>query len=212
MTAPFSCAQMDDLAAELAAGIVPAEMRNVAEAHVAGCARCRALVAELTTAVDQLLLLAPGDEPGPGFDARVLERIGARPRRPAVVAAAAVIALVLLAGGLVLGRAMTSHPGGIVASAPLRAGNGLAVGRAYLHAGSSPWVLVDVRGLDHAGAYTVVLVLPDGRQVPDGQVDVAGGQGTTGVRLPAGTATVKAVRLTMRSADRDEWYQCEAIF
>ena len=212
MTQPMVCAEMEELAAELAAGILPAELRTAAEAHVAGCARCRALVGELTAAVDQLLLLAPSDEPRPGFDGAVLERVRPRRRRLAVIAVAAAVSFALLAGGIVTGRALTPRARGVVASAPLRAGNGDAVGRAYFHAGSSPWVLVDVHGLDHAGAYAVVLVLPDGRVVPAGRLTVASGDGTAGVRLPAGTTTVKAVRLTMRSADRHEWYQCEAIF
>ena len=135
-----------------------------------------------------------------------------RPRRLVVVVAAAAIAAALMVGGVLAGRAMTPHPRGVVASAPMRAGNGRAVGRAYFHAGSRPWVLVDVHGLDHPGSYGLTLVLPDGRLAPAGTLTVAAGDGTRGVRLPAGTASVKAVRLTMRSADRDEWYQCEAIF
>jgi hypothetical protein len=56
-------------------------MRAQALAHLAGCAACRRELDDAAVAVDELLLLAPEQEPPAGFDARVLtELTQSRPR------------------------------------------------------------------------------------------------------------------------------------
>nr|MDQ3641745.1 hypothetical protein [Actinomycetota bacterium] len=79
----LTCAQLEDVAAELALGTVAGAERAAALDHLAGCASCRNLVDQLARAADSLLLLAPEAEPPPGFESRVLSRIApvARPRR-----------------------------------------------------------------------------------------------------------------------------------
>jgi hypothetical protein len=95
----YSCAQLRDVAPELALGVLGGAERAEAIIHVNGCARCQALVNELSEAADALPLLAPEIEPPVGFEQRVLASGHARRRRSvrrlvsavAVAAAAAAI-------------------------------------------------------------------------------------------------------------------------
>src|SRR6266496_5521696 len=84
MNAEMGCDQVHELAPELAIGIADGQQRDTALRHAATCPGCRQLVAELSSVVDDLLLLAPSHEPPPGFAARTLARISppaARRRR-----------------------------------------------------------------------------------------------------------------------------------
>jgi hypothetical protein len=95
----YSCAELRDVAAELALGVLGGAERAEAIMHVNGCARCQALVNEYTEIADAIPLLAPEMEPPPGFEERVLASEHARRRRTrrrwvaslAVAAAAAAI-------------------------------------------------------------------------------------------------------------------------
>jgi hypothetical protein len=91
----LSCAEARELAPELALGILSGAERAEVVLHVNGCARCQAYVAELTEAADAIPQLAPEAEPPPGFEARVLHRLGEgdrRTRRRWIAAVAAVAA------------------------------------------------------------------------------------------------------------------------
>jgi hypothetical protein len=93
--APMTCAQVQELAPEFALGILSGGERAEVVLHLNGCARCQALVTELTEAADVIPLLVPEVEPPPGFEARVLRRLGEderRSRRRWVAAIAAVAA------------------------------------------------------------------------------------------------------------------------
>jgi hypothetical protein len=68
MTAEMGCAQTT----ELALGIAAEEERDAALPHMSGCVGCRQLVAELSLVGDELLLLAPAQEPPLGFESSVL--------------------------------------------------------------------------------------------------------------------------------------------
>ncbi|HEX2294483.1 MAG TPA: zf-HC2 domain-containing protein, partial [Actinomycetota bacterium] len=63
MSAPLSCAEVRDLAPEVALGIAPGEERARVLAHVRGCGDCRRLLDGLAETADLLLVLAPRDEP-----------------------------------------------------------------------------------------------------------------------------------------------------
>ena len=75
MNAEMGCEQVRELAAELAIGIADGQQRDAALRHAASCPGCRQLIAELSTVVDDMLLLAPSQEPPPGFAARTLAHI-----------------------------------------------------------------------------------------------------------------------------------------
>ena len=77
------CEEIRDLTAELALGIADGEERAEALRHLSTCAECRREVEQLSQVADELLLLAPVQEPPAGFESRVVDAMGLerRPRR-----------------------------------------------------------------------------------------------------------------------------------
>jgi hypothetical protein len=72
MKGEMSCEQARELAPELTIGIADGQQRDAALRHAATCPDCRELISELSSVVDDLLLLAPSHEPPPGFAARTV--------------------------------------------------------------------------------------------------------------------------------------------
>jgi hypothetical protein len=72
----MGCAGFADVAAELALGALTGRERADALAHLDRCAACRERVRQLTLTGQELLRLLPPEEPPPGFETRVLERLG----------------------------------------------------------------------------------------------------------------------------------------
>ena len=70
------CDETRELAPELALGIVDGEERAEALRHLSGCAECRRAVEELTEVADELLTVAPLQEPSAGFESRVVAAMG----------------------------------------------------------------------------------------------------------------------------------------
>jgi hypothetical protein len=75
MSGELSCVQVRELAPELTIGIADGQQRDAALRHAATCPDCRRLIAELSSVVDDLLLLAPSHEPPPGFAVRTVASI-----------------------------------------------------------------------------------------------------------------------------------------
>ena len=78
------CEEIRDLTAELALGIADGEERAEALRHLSTCAECRREVEQLSQVADELLLLAPVQEPPSGFESRVVDAMGLQKRQPAV--------------------------------------------------------------------------------------------------------------------------------
>ena len=72
----MTCAELADVAAELALGVLTGRERGVAIAHLNGCEACREDVRQLMATGEQLRELLPPAEPPAGFEIRVLERLG----------------------------------------------------------------------------------------------------------------------------------------
>ena len=72
----MTCAELDDVAAELALGALTGRERAAAIAHLEHCRTCREGVRQLTVAGGRLLELLPPAGPPAGFETRVLERLG----------------------------------------------------------------------------------------------------------------------------------------
>ena len=72
----MTCAELADVAAELALGVLTGRDRADAIAHLDKCDGCREDVRQLMATGEQLLELLPTAEPPAGFETRVLERIG----------------------------------------------------------------------------------------------------------------------------------------
>jgi hypothetical protein len=125
------CSRLEDVAAELALGLLAGTERAAALDHLQTCSRCQALVDEMAAAGDNLLLLAPEVEPPAGFETRALRGRRWPPARRRWTAdhplsaprprrwsgrrrvAAAVVAAVTIAAGAAGGVAAAGrgHPG-----------------------------------------------------------------------------------------------------
>ena len=168
------CAELDERLEELALGEVVEPARSRLLAHVATCGDCRGRLDAMLGLTDSLLALAPAHEPPPGFEMRVLERLGMpqgnapRRRSPRWLAVAAAVAiLAALVGGVALGR----RGGSGTAESAARAGeivraDGSHVGSIRLIAAAQPYALVMIEHPQPGpNSVTCRLELPGGRTV-----------------------------------------------
>ena len=70
------CDEARELVPELALGIVDGDERADALRHLSGCADCRRALEELSAVADDLLMVAPVQEPSAGFESRVVAAMG----------------------------------------------------------------------------------------------------------------------------------------
>lgn len=182
------CPQLREVAPDVALGLLTGEARAMALAHLERCEVCRAEVASLAGAADELLLAGPEACPPAGFDSRVLARLAAeradgeglppipdarsaggrgRGRRRVAVVLAAAAAVLLVVVGLAVA---TDRDDPVVATAEMRTGSGRVVGDATA-TGDPLVVTVDVpdwgRMVDRWGdagstGYWVSVELDDG--------------------------------------------------
>lgn len=221
------CAEVRPLLAELASGAAAGHDRARAVRHVAGCPNCSRELAELAKVADGLLLLATPAEPPPGFESAVVASMTAtdesasapvfqswagRPRRRALVFAAAVLAAVLASGTAGAGIMQWRYAGDrqlaeryrqILAVADgrylralrLTTDSDAAAGTVFLYQGRPSWVLVSVTSAPGDGRYDMVIVDRDGRSHQLGVCRVTQGSGTTGYELPLPVADLAVVAL-----------------
>ncbi|MEC4019807.1 hypothetical protein [Streptomyces sp. H27-D2] len=208
----MTCDRLRELDAELALGILPAEERARAVAHLDRCPGCREHIEQLTLVGDGLLGLLPGTEPPVGFETRVTDRLNqSRPARrrhrllrPRVAAASAALAIAFGFGGWAVGAAVDdapapSAPTAVRANADLAqaalVADGHEVGRIFAHPGSPGWVYmsVDLEGAD--GTVRCRLERTDGTTVSVGSFTLKGGYGYWGAPADVNPATVSGARL-----------------
>jgi anti-sigma-K factor RskA len=195
------CAAVRDALPELALGVLTGVERSTALAHVQECPDCRSEVERLSSAADAVLLLAPELEPSAGFESRLFERMGVRPRhrrwlalprraaqRVALVAGAALAAL-----GLGLGLGL-SGGGSLSTTAPigvdLMAAH-VTVGEVYLTPGNPGWVFMSVDRLRATGLVTCRVMTVHGTDTTVGSFWVQGGAGSWASRLPVPPDQIK---------------------
>jgi hypothetical protein len=187
----FDCASVRELLPEYAAGALDGRDRATIEAHLQSCTECRVEADAFVEVADSVLALAPLGEPPVGFEAAVLQRIGAPARRRVGVrvlaVAAAFVAAVL---GLALGR--SSAPSDIQTAA-LRA-DGSYVGKAWVHKGDPGWIYVDMRYREPVRV-NVEVVDAKGTTSQVGQLVLRDGHGTLGARSPVPVDTVRKIRM-----------------
>jgi hypothetical protein len=222
MTADMGCAQVRELAPELALGIAEGEERDAALRHLSGCGGCRQLVTELSSVGDQLLQLAPAHDPPAGFEARVLAGIAEPPtrRRPrprpwplagrwrllATAAAALALAAALGGGSVFLATAgdrrladgyqevLRQGQGSFFAAAPLQGAGGRA-GTVFGYQGHPSWVMVSLQPpTPEEGRFRVQVVTRDGRYLPLGEAALGGASATWGGQLPVDLSAVHELR------------------
>jgi anti-sigma factor RsiW len=206
MSAPMDCSTLMELAPELVVDSLDGELRAEALAHLATCPSCRIEVTELADTADALTLLAPSEEPPPGFVDRVLDAM--TPPAPAPVpieskrrrwrtghVIAAIAAAVALAVAGTVAVEQHDHGGSGVAlnARTLRTIHMIgmdksSVGDAYVSTGSNPWLLVSLDYGFNQRAYRLVGVQADGTVVDVGAMRPVDGQWAWAGRFPsAGT-------------------------
>jgi hypothetical protein len=209
----MSCEELRDLAPEVALGTVDGENRAEALRHLATCAECRRLVDQLSEVADDLLMLAPVEEPPAGFESRVIDALGfqPRPRRrlagrllyrlgpPVAAAAATAVALVAVYHD---DRVTAEHyretlaqaDGRYFAAAPLRDETGAEAGVAFGYEGNPSWMLVTVNPTHQDRVSGGELVTKDRRTIPIAELELDR-NGSWGGAIPAHLYDVAAIRL-----------------
>jgi hypothetical protein len=220
MSVSLTCDEVSRVAAEIALGIASGEERARALEHAATCPRCRRELAELTEVADELLLMAPAQEPPRGFESQVLERLGgaaARARRRgrlragwrrALVPAAAALAAAGLAIGLMFEvteddretaslyrRALEQADGTYFGALPLRDRSGHRAGLVFGYQGRPSWVFVLVGDGGGSGRWKVGLGTRGRGQIALGSFEVRHGRGSFGRTIPVPLDEVTRVRV-----------------
>jgi len=201
----MNCAQLLEVAPELALGSLPGQERAAAVAHLETCASCRSEVDQLTAVADSLVSLAPAVEPPVGFEHRVMERLGASGAAPArvrtsrrgwhrrLVAAGGLLgAAALGGGGWALGATLSASPGAapspsgspgadMVETAFTAPGSNAPLGRVWTYWGTPAWMFMSVN--DQAAGTTVScqVVGADGTVLASGSFHLDAGRGWWGV-------------------------------
>jgi anti-sigma-K factor RskA len=214
----MSCEEFDGVAAELALGVLTGRERAAALEHLDRCEACRANVRQLTVTGEVLLGLLPAIEPPPGFETRVLDRLGiaatSRPSRArgsrrwpvrsgsvgitrrTLAAAAVVVAVVVSAlGGWGLRAALSPPARSSLSSAALLTASHQAVGKIFLYDGNPRWVYMSVYMDSARGAVTCQLIGKDGRVTTLGAFRLADGYGAWGSADPVDNGPLTGARL-----------------
>lgn len=223
MNGEMDCEQVRELAPELAIGIADGQERDAALRHAAACPDCRHLVSELSTVVDDLLLLTPSREPPPGFASRIAARISPPPpparhvpagRRwlPRLAVAASVVAALAVGAGIVYQGTASDRQlassyravldqghGSFFAAAALRGPTG-TVGTVFGYQGRPSWLFATVH-LPNSGAqrFSVQLITRDGKYVPAGTAVLGGTHSTWGAQIHMDLTNLAQLRFTAAS-------------
>ena len=200
-----TCAEVRELAPELALGIVGGPDRAEAIEHTSECGPCRVLVGDLAEAADALPLLAAEAEPPPGFEERVLGALKAPRRRrrrlvaATVAVAAAAAAIVSIVGVRVVESIQDSDhvvsAPSHVRSAEMTGASGLDVGNVFVSNGMPSAVMVNLDYWVPTGDYRIEFRTGSTEKYL-GDVSIRDGRGAWGgvVNLPnAGTGSIVLV-------------------
>jgi anti-sigma-K factor RskA len=217
----MGCEEFADVAAELALGVLTGRERAQALMHLDQCEACRENVRQLTMTGEELLGLLPSSEPPPGFETRVMERIGLATASPGprpvsqisqarhfgwnrtvirsrrMLAAAAVVLTIAVSGiggwGL---HAATSHPStSALRSATLLSATHQSVGQVFVYNGSSWWMYMSVATNSGNINVTCELEGTDGRITTVGSFKLVDGYGYWGSPVPSNVGQVTGARL-----------------
>jgi hypothetical protein len=206
------CDELHELAPEVALGTIEGEERADALRHLSECGECRRLVEQLSGVTDELLLLAPVQEPPVGFESRVVGALGLQRRRPRrarrlLLALGPPVAAAAVAAGVMVGvyhddrvtadryRATLEQAGGrSFHAAQLRDETGTRAGVVFGYQGSPSWVLVTVDPAHRDQVARGELVTTDRRTVPLPALELDR-NGSWGGAIPLGLYDVASIRL-----------------
>jgi hypothetical protein len=214
MTDSRRCAEVRELAHEVALGVASVEDRAFVLGHVASCAECRDHLAELSTLADDLLALVPQAEPPTGFETAVLGRLGGpavpvrRGWRRLLGLAAALLLVASASGGAVywsgrddreaaagLRSSLQTANGQYFVAFALRDLGGVQRGAVFGYQGNPAWMFVTVTEVLPPGRYAVELVIRDGTsQLLAAGVDLARSRGW-GAAIPVAVHDARLLRI-----------------
>lgn len=201
------------MAPELALGIASGDERARALDHLARCPDCRRHLEQLSSLADELLLLAPAQEPPAGFESRVLGEVRQRRvrprRRPLIAVGAAAAAALVTAVALWLGfrddldvadryqETLAVANGEYLAAQPLSAPGGGRAGTVFGYQGEPSWVLVTVDSSRRVppGRYDVEVITGEGKRDGVSPIRISRGEGAVGGSIPVEFHDVSEVRL-----------------
>ena len=210
----MSCDELKHLAPELALGTIDGQERADALRHLATCGECRRLIDELTAVTDELVMLAPVQEPPVGFESGVIDALGFERRSPRrrlarrlplwlgpPLAAAAVTAVALVAvyhdDRVTADRyrsTLEQANGEYFHAEPLRDGTGARSGVAFGYQGRPSWMLVTVDRSHRGQVASAELVTRDRRTIVLPRFELAP-DGSWGGAIPVNLYDVAAIRL-----------------
>jgi hypothetical protein len=208
----MGCEQTREIAAELALGIADGEARAQALRHLAECSECRREVEEFSAVTDELLTLAPAQQPPPGFESRVLERLApprpSRRLRRVLAPVAAAAAAAALAAGVVFGTTsddrrladqyratLAAAHGSYFTAAGLRDAGRAPAGLVYGYRGTQSWIYVGLYANHRSERYRVELALTSGRRVPVPGLRLDPATASGGQAIPVDLRDVATVRV-----------------
>jgi hypothetical protein len=193
-----SCEEVRQLIPALALGVAPGDERARALAHIDTCPQCRSRLERAAATADELLLLAPENEPPVGFDVRVLRAIRSPRRRwraTVGLVAATVLLAALGAAGITWGAgaddrelaAQYRHTldvadGSYLRAANLGTGTGVEAGHVFAYQGEPSWIFMTVDGAP-SGDYAVTLVTRNGHVEDLGWCQIRNGTGSWGTTV-----------------------------
>jgi hypothetical protein len=212
MTADDRCDEIRALAAELALGIADGEDRARVLDHVAECADCRREVESFSAVADELLVLAPEQEPPLGFELRVLRALepprakrGHKARWLALAAAIVLVAVGITAGAMLIGfrdeRRLADHYRATLAQAQgsyfgavrLHDSAGEPAGVVFTYRGSPSWLTITVASEHRDSVQGAELVDRSGERFPLASFRLV--DGVWGGPLPTALDSAVAVHL-----------------
>jgi hypothetical protein len=212
------CAWLHEVGAELALGLLDAEDRSAALAHLNRCPECRIRVTQYAQVGDGLLGLLPGAEPPVGFEDRVMARLAAspapapadddvvplarkKPRRWVPIAVAAALAAVVCGlGGWALGSTGAT-PAAPAVAAPAELAHGTlltsarhADGEVWVYTGKQPWLYMYVTDMN-TQRVSCQLTKADGGIVDVGSFQLNDGSGYWGAPAEVDPKQVTGARI-----------------
>ena len=210
MSADDRCGEARELLSELALGIADGEDRARVLEHVEDCADCRRELERQSALADELLVLAPEQEPPPGFEVSVLRSIQPpAPRRsilrPLAAAGAVAAAVAIAVGAMLIGTrddrrladqyraALEEANGRYFSAAQLTDAAGRRGGVLFTYRGTPSWILVTVSPGFGASVDRAELVDRGGRRIPLASFRLV--DGAWGGTIPVDLQDVAAVHL-----------------
>jgi hypothetical protein len=219
----MNCEATRDLAAEIALGIADGRERAEALRHLSTCAECRHEVEQLSQVADELLMLAPVQEPPVGFESKVLGALGTQrpprgrrarslspgwlsarwlaPRLGPALAAVAVTAAALIAvynddrqTADRYRETLAAADGRYFQAEPLADAAGARGGVAFGYEGSPSWVFLTVDRAHRDDISKGELVTKDGQTIRLPSFELDG-KGSWGGAIPVNLYEVASIRL-----------------